>query len=171
VHFQRVRPRALSSGSHGYGSSCIDRRMGSVLSLCVNSELVDTMVEVGPEGSIDQQSTLLRDFRFQRFWSHQPIIFPIRKLITRRSEGLEGLTPMLFPIANNHDNPWLLPKESCLSVLRTRKTFPFWYFPITIFLISHPEQVRDLGLEIQTARGSRESILFRRVVSELHDIS
>jgi hypothetical protein len=129
------------------------------------------MVEVGPEGSIDQRSTLLRDFGFQRFWSHQPIIFPIRELRTRRSEGLEGLTPMLFPIANDHDNPWLLPGWISSSVLRTRKTFPFRYFPITIFLSSHPERVRDLGLEIHMARGSGESILFRRVVSGLHDIS
>jgi hypothetical protein len=154
VHFQRVRPRALSSGSHGYGPPRIDMMNGSVLSLCVNSELTDTMVEVGPEGSIDQRSMLLRDFGFQRFWSHQPIIFPIHELRTRGSEGLEGLTPMLFPIANDHDNPWLLPDGSRPSVLRTRKTFPFRYFPITIFLSSHPERVRDLGLEIHMARGS-----------------
>jgi hypothetical protein len=129
------------------------------------------MVEVGPEGSIDQRSTLLRNFGFQRFWSHQPIILPIRELRTCGSEGLEGLTPTLFPIANDHDNPWLLPDGSRPSILRTRKTFPFRYFHITIFLSSHPERVRDLGLEIHTARGSGESILFRRVVSNLHDIS
>jgi hypothetical protein len=78
---------------------------------------------------------------------------------------------MLFPIANGHDNPWLLPDGSHPSILRTRKTFPFRYFHITIFLSYHPERVRDLGLEIHTARGSRESILFRWMVSSLHDIS
>jgi hypothetical protein len=118
------------------------RRMRYVLSLCANSELADTMVEVGPEGSIDQRFTLLRDFGFHRFWSHQPINFPIREFKTHRSEGLEGLTPALFPIANGHDCPWPLPDRSRPSILRTRKIFPFRYFPITIFLSSHPEWVR-----------------------------
>jgi len=55
--------------------------------------------------------------------------------------------------------------------LRQGKPFPFGIFLSLFFLSSHPERVRDLGLEIHMERGSGESILFRQMVSNLHYIS
>jgi hypothetical protein len=171
VHFQRVRPRALSSGSHSYGPPRIDPT-NEICSLPVHELQTHRSNSRGGSRRIHRSTTHVTS----RFRVSEVLVAPTHNPPDTRTpnswiRGARGVNSRSFPIANDHDNPWLLPDGSRPSVLRTRKTFPFRYFHITIFLSSHPERVRDLGLEIHTARGSGESILFRRMVSGLHDLS
>jgi hypothetical protein len=155
MHFQRVSPRALSSRSHSDGPSRIDPT-NEICYLPVRELRPRRSNGRGGSRRIHRSMThvtlQLRVSEVLVAPTHSP---PNTRTLNLWIRGARGVNSHAFSHSERPCNPWLLPNGSRPFVLRTRKTFPFRYFHITIFLSSHPKQVRDVGFKIHTTMGVR----------------